>query len=119
MEFDRHIFDDTMREFETRMRDSGRVQEEIQSLSVEAKSDDGLIRLTVGPPGRLQKLVLDPRIKRVDVETVAETITALFNDASGVLQERIAEKVQELLPDFQGADLVDEFRRMSTPPEAR
>jgi DNA-binding protein YbaB len=81
------------------------------------RSEDELIQLTVGPPGYLQELRLDPRVKRLDVEALAERIQAMVNNASEHLRTEISDRVQSLVPDFNAAELMAEFTRLGKPSE--
>ncbi|MCO6009412.1 YbaB/EbfC family nucleoid-associated protein [Actinoallomurus purpureus] len=119
MEFERQLFEETMRNLESRVRDASRTQEIIQDLSVQVESEDGLISMTVGPPGRIRELRFDPRAKRLDLETLAERIMVMVNDASGILQEELSRQIQSLMPDFAADEIMADFRRMNAPPETR
>ena len=117
MEID--IFGETMRALESRIRHSAQLEQELQGLTVEAESEDRLIRLTVGPPGHIRKLMLDPRVKRLDVETLAERITTLLNDASDLLRQELSGKVRSLMPDLAADELIADFRQAHRPPGTR
>ncbi|MCW2886852.1 MAG: YbaB/EbfC DNA-binding family [Streptosporangiaceae bacterium] len=109
MDFAKDLFEQAMRDVESQLGSSNGVLEEIQNLAVEAVSEDELIRATVGPPGFLQSLELDPRVKRLDVETLAEQIMEMVNGASDLLRTEMAERVQALMPDLDPAKLMAEF----------
>ncbi|MEU2986673.1 YbaB/EbfC family nucleoid-associated protein [Micromonospora aurantiaca] len=51
---------------------------------------DGLIRVTVGPPGQVTGLTLDPRVMRMASEALAEEIEAAVNAALADLREQAA-----------------------------
>ncbi|MCW2916558.1 MAG: YbaB/EbfC DNA-binding family protein [Actinomycetia bacterium] len=109
MDFAKDIFEQAMRDVESRLGPSKEVLQEIQNLAVEAVSEDELIRATVGPPGFLQSLQLDPRVKRLEVETLAEQIMEMVNGASDLLRTEMAERVQALMPDLDPAKLMTEY----------
>jgi DNA-binding protein YbaB len=94
-------------ELEAELRDiqerSRKVREELAALAVEAKSNDGLIELTVAGHGRLHALTLDPRVKRLDVEELAERLLGMVNDALDMLDHETAAKTREVFPDFDAA----------------
>lgn len=115
MDLARDFLDSAMRDITAELDEAHRVQEEIENATVEAHSEDNLIHLTVGPPGRLRSLRLDPRVKRLDVETLAEKIVEMVNDASLVLQEEIANRVQALMPQLDAAQLFADYREMNQP----
>jgi DNA-binding protein YbaB len=117
MEID--IFGETMRALESRMRYSAHLEQELHDLTVEAESEDGLIRLTVGPPGHIRELELNPRVKRLDVETIAERITTLMNDASDLLRQELSGKVRSLMPDLAAEELIADFRQTKRPSGTR
>jgi DNA-binding protein YbaB len=108
MEFDKESLEREMGAIESRTRDA---QEEIEALAVGAKSKDGLIELTVISPGRVAELTLDPRVKRLAVEDLAERIATMTNDALDLLQEETTAKIGALLPDFSLDDLLGGGRR--------
>jgi DNA-binding protein YbaB len=101
MELDKEILESEMRELESRSRQA---QDEIAALAVEAKSKDGLIRLVVGSQGRLHELTLDPRVKRLGVEVLAERVVEMVNDALDLLQHETAAKVSTMFPDFPAGE---------------
>ncbi|MCW3814477.1 YbaB/EbfC family nucleoid-associated protein [Micromonospora sp. DR5-3] len=49
---------------------------------------DGLVQVTVGPPGRITALTLNPRVMRLASESLAEEITQAVNAAFADLQEK-------------------------------
>ncbi|GAA4639475.1 hypothetical protein GCM10023196_101250 [Actinoallomurus vinaceus] len=119
MEFERQLFEETMRDLRSRVRDASRTQEALQDLSVQVESEDGLISMTVGPPGHIRGLRFDPRAKRLDLETLAERIVEMVNNASDILKEEQARQVQSLMPDFPVDEIMADFTRMNAPPDAR
>ncbi|SBT54234.1 YbaB/EbfC family nucleoid-associated protein [Micromonospora narathiwatensis] len=50
---------------------------------------DGLVQVTVGPPGRITALTLDPRAMRMASESLAEEVTEAVNAALADLQEKV------------------------------
>jgi DNA-binding protein YbaB len=98
---DREKLQAELRQIEER---AGKIREELSALAIEAKSNDGLIELTVVGQGRLHALTLDPRVKRLDVEELAERIVGMTNDALDLLQHETAAKMREAFPEFT-ADL--------------
>jgi DNA-binding protein YbaB len=109
MDFGHDIFEQAIRDVESQLGNSGEILNEIQNLAVEAVSEDELIRATIGPVGFIQSLELDPRVKRLDVETLAERIVELVNGASDLLRTEAAERVQALMPDLDPEKLMAEF----------
>jgi DNA-binding protein YbaB len=101
VEADKGSLETDLRELESRAR---RAQEEIAALAVEAKSKDGLIGLTLGSHGRLHALTLDPRVKRLDVDVLAERIVEMMNDALDLLQHETATKMSGMYPDFPAGE---------------
>ena len=52
---------------------------------------DGLVQVTVGPPGRVTALTLDPRVMRMASESLAEEVTQAVNAAlADLLQQATA-----------------------------
>ncbi|MFU8870886.1 YbaB/EbfC family nucleoid-associated protein [Micromonospora sp. SL4-19] len=56
---------------------------------------DGLVQVTVGPPGRITALTLDARAMRMASESLAEEITEAVNAAFADLQEKATAAVSE------------------------
>ncbi|GAB3985458.1 hypothetical protein GCM10029978_098340 [Actinoallomurus acanthiterrae] len=119
MEFGRQLFEETMRDLQSRVRDASRAQEALQDLSVQVESEDGLVSMTVGPPGRIRELRFDPRAKRLDLGTLAERITEMVNNASDILAEEQSRQIQSLMPDFAADEIMADFMRMNAPRDAR
>src|SRR5256885_16813257 len=119
MEFERQLFEETMRDLRSRVRQASGAQEVLQDLSVQVESEDGLISMTVGPPGRIRELRFDPRAKRLDLGTLAERITEMVNNASGILMEEQSRRIQSLMPDFPADPILADFTRMNAPPDGR
>jgi DNA-binding protein YbaB len=101
VELDKGVLEAELRELESRARQA---QEKVAALAVEAKSKDGLIRLTLGSHGRLHALTLDPRVKRLDVEVLAGRIVEMMNDAFDLLQHETATTMSGMYPDFPAGE---------------
>lgn len=54
---------------------------------------DGMVQVTVGPPGRVTALTLDPRAMRMASGALAEEISRAVNEALADLQEQAAAAV--------------------------
>jgi DNA-binding protein YbaB len=119
MEFERQLFEETMRDLQSRISDASRTQDALQDLSVQVESEDGLISMTVGPPGHIRELRFDPRAKRLDLATLAARITEMVNNASDILKEELSRQIQSLLPDFPADQIMADFTRMNAPPDGR
>jgi DNA-binding protein YbaB len=94
---DRETLEAELRALQERSR---KVRDELSAVAIEAKSNDGLIELTVGGHGRLHALILDPRVKRLDVEELAGRLVEMTNDALDLLQHETAAKMREAFPEF-------------------
>jgi DNA-binding protein YbaB len=101
MELDKEMLDREIRGLESRTRQA---QDEIAALAIEAKSKDGLIEMVVGSQGRLHELRLDPRVKRLEVDVLAERLVEMANDALDLLQQETANKISALFPDFPAGE---------------
>jgi DNA-binding protein YbaB len=101
MEFDRADLDRELRGLEDRAR---RAREEVAALAVEAERKDGLIRLTVGGHGRFHALSLDPRVRRLDADVLADRLVGMANDALDLLRHETAARMSELYPDFPAGE---------------
>jgi DNA-binding protein YbaB len=101
MELDKGVLEGEISDLESRAR---KAQEEIAALAIEAKSKDGLIEMIVGSQGRLHELRLDPRVKRLEVDALAERLVEMMNDALDLLQQETADKVSAMFPDFPAGE---------------
>jgi len=101
MELDKDILESEIGELEARARQA---QDEIAALAIEAKSKDGLIEMIVGSQGRLHELRLDPRVKRLEVDVLAERLVGMVNDALDLLQQETATKISAMFPDFPAGE---------------
>jgi DNA-binding protein YbaB len=101
MDLDKDILESEISGLESRTRQA---QEEIAALAIEAKSKDGLIEMIVGSQGRLHELRLDPRVKRLEVDVLAERLVEMMNDALDLLQQETATKISVMFPDFPAGD---------------
>jgi DNA-binding protein YbaB len=101
MDLDKDILESEISGLESRARQA---QEEIAALAIEAKSKDGLIEMIVGSQGRLHELRLDPRVKRLEVDVLAERLVEMVNDALDLLQQETASKISAMFPDFPAGD---------------
>jgi DNA-binding protein YbaB len=68
------------------------------TLSYEAASDDGLVRVTVNGRGRVTSLRLSPYVSRSDPDTVDELLTATLNDALAQARSGSQRAVMDALP---------------------
>jgi DNA-binding protein YbaB len=116
VEFDKDLLDGVMKDFDARIRRSNEAGEAFQQLSVDVESEDGMIRLSVGPPGHLRSLALNPRIKRLEVDVIAERIVEMVNNATMLLQATMADSLREILPNLPVDDLIRDFSEMNRPP---
>jgi DNA-binding protein YbaB len=74
-------------------------QQRMLAIRGEARSDDRLIRVVVGPRGQLVDLELDPRVFRnPDSKALAAAIMATARDAIEDCQRQARELRDELLP---------------------
>jgi DNA-binding protein YbaB len=69
------------------------------SISVTVTSDDGMVTVTVGPRGQVQRLDLDPRIyRRPDARALADTILTTIQRAVAQAQERVEAVCKPYVP---------------------
>jgi DNA-binding protein YbaB len=89
------IFDDLKR----RMAEFGDVQRRMLRLTGTAVSDDGMIRVLVGPRGQLLELDIDPRVlRRPDSRALAATIVATTRLAVADVSGQVRAITEESLP---------------------
>ena len=68
-----------------------------------AVSDDGYVEATVGAGGRLEDLVIDPRVFRTpDTETLAASILQACSAAATAADEEAEQVMRRLLPHSAG-----------------
>lgn len=96
------------------------IQRQITSVRATARSEDGLVEVTVDARGRLEKLVLDPGIyRRPDTRALAGTITetmhAAVTEAATMAQDIAAALVpRESLEAHTSGDVDAMVDRMTT-----
>lgn len=95
-------FEHLATEYDRARRHLQTMQERLQASSSTAKSDDGLVSVTVGPRGNLTKLEIHARAyKRLSPSELAESIVKTADKAVG---QAVAE-FQELLKPFVTTDV--------------
>jgi DNA-binding protein YbaB len=72
------------------------LQERLATMVGEGVAADGLVRITVTPGGVMSELRLDPRVMRMDSQSLAEAIQQAHGAASADLQTRIGEATAEV-----------------------
>jgi DNA-binding protein YbaB len=85
-----------------------------ESLSYEATSSDGLVRISVNGRGRVTSLELSPYVLRQDPDTLDAALTATLNDALGQARAGSQQALSEALPPHLRAGIeqtVDDARR--------
>lgn len=73
-----------------------RLGAELGELTVEEFGANGLIRVVVGPGGRLHELNIDPRAMRLDSEGLAQEIVGAFDAAFDAYERRMMELVGDV-----------------------
>jgi DNA-binding protein YbaB len=91
-----------LEEAERTIERSKELEEQLSSLEAEASAAEGRVSVVVGSGGRLKSLTIDPRAMRLGSEELAEAILIAVNGA----QEALAQRTQETVGDFWGADSV-------------
>jgi DNA-binding protein YbaB len=82
-------------------------------ISATARSRDGLVEVTVGPEGQIQRLHLDDRIRQQPAAETADQIMATLRSAQG----RLVRQFDEVTAETVGADsetgrmLMDSLRK--------
>jgi Uncharacterized protein conserved in bacteria len=72
------------------------------AISVTVTSDDGMVTVTVGPRGQVQRLDIDPRIyRRPDARALADTILTTIQRAAAQAQERVEATCRPYFPPEQ------------------
>lgn len=75
------------------------MQQRLASAEGEARSEDGAVRVTVGPRGELRALEIGPRAYRhLSPSELAEEIMRLARKASASVQEQLEEVMAPFLP---------------------
>lgn len=95
------------------LKDFQNAQADGEEIEGAAQSDDGMISVRVGPPGRITELLLDTRVTRYGSEVLATEITEIVNRAMADLQDKavpgagagdfgaLGEKLREIQEDSQ------------------
>jgi DNA-binding protein YbaB len=94
-----HI-DSLMAQYRTMRDNLGVMQQRMSEVVGTAESEDGLISASVTFRGELSELQIDPRVLRsYDSVTLAETILAVAQAATGDLREQLNETVRPFMPE--------------------
>lgn len=79
---------------------AGELQQKVRDLKVTVTSDDGFVKVTVGPQGHLEELELNPRIyRRPDSTELARTITDTVKRATAEMQQKVVELYKPFMPE--------------------
>jgi DNA-binding protein YbaB len=83
-----------------RMAGLARMRAELTNVSVTARSRDGLVRVRLGPGGRVREIRFEPQVyERLNPQRLAATVMELIDKAAREVAEREREVVAEHLPD--------------------
>lgn len=87
-------------EFERLRASAGELQQKMRDVKVTVTSDDGFVKVTVGPHGHLEELELNPRIyRRPDSTALAATITETVKRAVAEAQQKVVEIYKPFVPE--------------------
>jgi len=74
-----------------------KLQEELQSATVEATAGGGVVKTVVNGKLRLESLVIDPQvIAEEDVEILQDLVAAAVNEGLEKAQEMVSNRMEEL-----------------------
>lgn len=92
--------EEMMARFE-RLRDGhAALQEQLLAVKATVTSDDGLVKVTVGPRGQVVDLELSPRIyRRPDSRRLAEVITTTIQRAAAEALDQVMDLTRPFVPD--------------------
>jgi DNA-binding protein YbaB len=83
-----------------RMAGLARLRRELKDVSVTARSRDGLVRVSLGPGGRVRDIRFEPQVyERLNPQRLAATVMELIDTAAREVTEREREAVAEHMPD--------------------
>lgn len=103
---------EVMQEVRAAMADLPAIQERLMSLSGEAWSPDGMVRVRVGPRGQLVDVEIDPRVfRRPDSTALRESILA----ANRAAVHTVVTAAQQLLADHFPLAEAGELRAQFAP----
>jgi DNA-binding protein YbaB len=75
------------------------LQQELTQAEETATAADGLVEVTVGPTGNLLGVTFNPRVMRLDSQSLTEAVMAAYQDACAQMGHRLNELMRPLLPD--------------------
>ncbi|MBB4937149.1 DNA-binding protein YbaB [Streptosporangium album] len=72
----------------------------LNELTVTARSDDGMVTVTVGPRGQVQNIELDPRVyRKLSSSELSRSIMEQIGVATGEVSARTQELMAPFVPD--------------------
>lgn len=100
------VFAEIMTQLRKAAEDLPKTQQRMMSLTGVAWSDDGMVKVVVGPRGQLVDLEIDPRVfRRPDAAelraTILSTSAAAIKDVTGQAQEIMAEQIPPDIAELQ------------------
>jgi DNA-binding protein YbaB len=87
--------EEVVRQSEEALSRLGGVYGELAAIMGEGFGADGLARAVVDGTGRIQKITFDPRIARLDTQTIAEAATEAVLAAQDAAQRQNEELIRE------------------------
>ena len=79
-----------------------RMQQEIETLEVEASAGGGMVRVVMDGQKNLRSLKIDPEVvNRDELEMLQDLVTAAINDAARKVDEAVREKLGGLAGGFK------------------
>ncbi|MFB9239367.1 YbaB/EbfC family nucleoid-associated protein [Plantactinospora siamensis] len=94
--------DELMSQWERMRSGVGELQQKLKAVSAEASSDDGLVKVTVGPRGQVTKVEFDARIyRRPNSKELSATVTETIHKATAKAMAEVEQLCRPYVPDAQ------------------
>lgn len=92
--------DDLMEQYQAKRAQFQDLQRQMSSAEATVTAADGMVKVTVGPQGRLTGLEFDPRVyRKLSPTELAECVLAAVQEAGGQVGDQMRAALEPLVPD--------------------
>ncbi|MGH3387967.1 MAG: YbaB/EbfC family nucleoid-associated protein [Actinomadura sp.] len=92
--------DELMEQYQAKRAQFQDLQRQMSSAEATVTAADGMVKVTVGPQGRLTGLEFDPRVyRKLSPTELAECVLAAVQEAGGQVGDQMRAALEPLVPD--------------------
>ena len=103
-EWQAHI-DELLQEYQRKRAELKELQKTMSSVGATVMTADGMIKVEVGPQGRLVGLEFNPRVyRKLSPSELAEAVLGAVGEASGQVGDQMRAALEPLMPDGTSYD---------------